>query len=576
MAPAAIHPSIPPKPSMTATDDSLLAVLVEMSHDVLVVADDKGAIAAVNKGLHGLCGLSEEEVVGRPWWSLFADGDDQRLIREVERALTERGRWQGDLRLTCADGRICRTEADVRRVRSGGGSAEHSLVFLRDITQAAQHFDQERLRIQYDPLTHLPNRFLLHDRLERALIVARRADQSVALLRLGIDHFNRVNDGLGHANGDMLLTAVAQRLKHTVRRSDTIARLEGDQFALVLAMKSADDAVIVAQKLLAAIQAPFPLEGHEVSLTASIGIALFPSDYQKGDELLKGANSAMHHAKRLGRNGYQFYSHEMNERAKQRLTLENELRRALLEEQFVLYFQPKVDIASGAVVGAEALVRWRHPQRGLVPPGEFIPVAEESGLIGALGEWVLKDACLRNAEWQRRGLKPIRVSVNVSAPQFRTSDIIERIAAALAASGLGPKWLELEITESMLMGNPDLVAQKLHALRRLGIHIAIDDFGTGYSSLSYLSRFPITTLKIDRSFIRDIATNHGMAEITRAIIGLSKGLELEVVAEGAETAEHIAFLREYGCVTVQGFFYSRPVPAEEFEKVLAEGFSRGE
>jgi diguanylate cyclase (GGDEF)-like protein len=387
-----------------------------------------------------------------------------------------------------------------------------------------------------------------------------------------LDGFAIINDGLGYKFGDSLLKSVVVRLESCIRSSDTVARLDGDRFALVLQVASADDGVKIAEKLVQAMKQPFIIDGREVGVTASIGISLYPADGENVDVLAKRAESAMRHAKKAGGGRYVFFANDMNMKAKMRIEMEGNLRRAIQQKEFLLYYQPKVDVETQQIIGMEALIRWNDPVKGIISPTVFIPVAEETGLIEQIGLWGLREACFQNKRWQDNGLQPVRVSVNISGRQFSSSDIINNIKEVLDASGLSSKYLELEITESLLMTNTEDNIQKLQQIREMGCHLSIDDFGTGYSSLSYLTRFPISTLKIDRAFIHDIETNKNTAEITLAIIGMSKGLKLEVVAEGAETIKHIDFLRKHGCKTAQGFYYSRPVPAEEFEKLLAIGF----
>lgn len=424
---------------------------------------------------------------------------------------------------------------------------------------------------QFDRLTGLPSQFLFDDRAEQAIITAVRHNKSIAILRLGIDHFNRINEGLGHKQGDEVLKVIAGRLKQTTRNSDTVARLGGDQFGFVMAITAIDDSILVAEKILESINRPLDIDDHTVTLTASIGITLYPDDGEDISSLLQRSESAMRHVKANGGNNFHFFAAEMDQRARQRIELENRLRRALKEEEFVLFYQPKVDIDSSHIVGAEALIRWIDPEKGMISPIEFIPVAEESGLIVPIGKWVLEEACRQNKAWLDQGLPPVKVSINMAAPQFRDRNIVEQVKEVVKKSGLPERYIEIEITESMLVGDIETVIEKLNGLRDMGVDIAIDDFGTGYSSLSYLSRFPITTLKIDRAFVHDLESNKNTAEIARAIIALSQGLELEVVAEGAENAAHIEFLKEQGCNTVQGFFYSRPVDAESFGALLKKG-----
>ena len=425
----------------------------------------------------------------------------------------------------------------------------------------------------HDQLTGLPDRHLFKDRLEQAMIAVRRVHKSVALLQIGIDHFSTVNDGLGYDIGDALLRQVSERLHACMRGSDTVARLGGDLFAMALQVASIDDGVIVAEKVLRSVQKTFHVNAKSLNVTVSIGISLYPKDADCANDLMKLADTAMHHAKKQGGNNFKFFAEDMNIKAKKRLEMETAIRQGLKHNEFILYYQPKVCADTEQIVGAEALIRWQSPERGFISPVDFIPIAEETGLIGEIGNWVLQEATRQNKFWQDQGLRPIRIAVNVAAPQFKAPDFIDHVRDALARNALGPEWLELEIVESMLMGDTDMTVEKLHQIREIGCHLSIDDFGTGYSSLSYLTRFPITTLKIDRAFIKDLENDKTMAEISRAIIGMSQGLELEVVAEGAETDAHIRFLKENGCQTVQGFYYSRPVPADEFAQLLKMGLS---
>jgi diguanylate cyclase (GGDEF)-like protein len=542
--------------------NTLFTTLLDGSRDRIIVTDQYHGITEAGSGFLRFVGEERGAILGRPCYEfVLLEG-----MSDIEQALTDEGLWQGQLLLKDSFRNTLLHEVTLRRIAVLG--EEHRLWIMRPVESPAEGVEK---RLQYDTLTGLPNRSLFIDRAEQAMINAQRQNQSVAILSLGIDGFSRINDGLGHAFGDHVLKELAQRLKETLRNSDSIARLGGDQFDCVVVMTSSNDGVIVTEKLLRTLKQPFELDGQDVNITASIGISVFPSDGKGADILIKQAESAMRHCKRTGGDSYQFFSHEMHDLARRRIDVENALRIALERGEFVLYYQPKVDVVSGTIVGAEALIRWQHPERGMVQPGEFIPVAEESGLISPIGAWVTREACRQNREWLDQGLKAVCISVNMAAPQFRESNIVMQVAAILAETALPAELLELEITEGLLIGDLDAIEDKLHGFRELGLKIAIDDFGTGYSSLSYLSRFPITTLKIDRAFIHDLGSNKNTAEIARAIIGLSRGLEMEVVAEGAETAEHIKFLIEQGCNTVQGFFYSRPLPAAEFEVMLRRG-----
>ena len=421
---------------------------------------------------------------------------------------------------------------------------------------------------QYDSLTGLANRALFRDRLEQALARAERNGNLVALMFLDLDRFKAVNDTLGHSYGDELLKEVARRVEGRVRESDTVARLGGDEFAIVLEdLSYAHDAIPVAQDILELVSQPLILDGHKVFVTGSIGIAVRPPS--EGDRLLKDADAAMYRAKQRGRNNHEFYTEEMNVQAHERLALERDLRRALVREEFLLYYQPQVDLATGKIVGTEALLRWHHPERGLVSPGEFISVLEDTGMIVPVGEWVLRTACRQGKAWQESGLGPLRVAANLSARQFSQEGLVDTVARILEETGLDLLTLELEITESLLMEDMEASTQALTELKRSvsGIRITIDDFGTGYSSL-YVKTLPIDLLKIDRSFVRDIAVDPDDAAIVTAILGLAHNLRLEVIAEGVETGEQMAFLRERGCDLAQGYYLSRPIPAGELTELL--------
>ncbi|MCA1908676.1 MAG: EAL domain-containing protein [Magnetospirillum sp.] len=537
----------------------VLDAILHTIRDAVVIADGAGVPVRVNPAFESLSGHHGVDFLG---------GGSERAAEanaQIRQALAAGSRWQGEMRR--GDGTLLGVEASVTTLDDGS----HRLAILHPagVADAAGRFG-------HDALTGLPNRDIFVDRVERAVLQVNRIGGSVALLMMGLDRFTLVNDALGHAAGDHLLTEVARRLRQCIRETDTAVRLDGDKFALVMTIAGVDDSVIVAEKVLAAVKEPFAIDGQEVVVTFSIGIALYPQDAADGAALIKRAENALHHAKVSGRNNYQFFSKDMNNKAKSRLDLEARMRRALANEEFVVFYQPKVSAENNRIVGAESLIRWIDPDRGMVNPGEFIPVAEETGLIEQIGTWVLRRSCQQLREWQDQGLSTVKVSVNVSARQFKSRGLLDIVTGVLAETRLDPKWLELEITESMLMNDVEVAVRKMTALRDLGLGLSIDDFGTGYSSLSYLGRFPITTLKIDRAFIADVDRNPKTAEIARAIIGLSRGLNLEVVAEGCEIEAHIQFLKNNGCDTVQGFYYSRPVPADQFRAMLADGYLRGQ
>ncbi len=441
-----------------------------------------------------------------------------------------------------------------------------------DITDRIRAESEIQQLINYDALTGLPNRSLLHDRLKRAIAQAARDQQLVGVLFIDLDRFKSINDTLGHPAGDTLLKTVASRLAACVRESDTLARLGSDEFVVILVgASSAEGITTVAKKILMLVSEPIYIDGQEIYTTASIGIAVYPMDGDDSYALLKHADFAMYQAKELERNNFQFFSREMNVKVLERMKLENSMRKALEREEFFLVFQPQVDVRSGRIAGMEALLRWQHPDLGLLTPDKFIPLAEETGFIIPMGEWVMQNACRQNKIWQQQGLPSVRVAVNLSAKQFGQYNLDEMIAATLMETGLDPKWLELEITESAIMKNAEQTAIILRKLKAMGISLAIDDFGTGYSSLAYLKHFPISRLKIDRSFVQDITTNTDDAAIAEIIIAMAQTLKLSVIAEGVETRAQMELLSFNNCVEMQGYLFSRPLPAEQFATLLRDG-----
>lgn len=443
--------------------------------------------------------------------------------------------------------------------------------------------EQIRLLAYYDKLTSLPNRVLFKDRLGQALEHARRYQRLAAVLFLDLDDFKRINDTLGHHVGDLLLKSVSDRLTDCVRKSDTVARrtanetddtvarLGGDEFIILLTeVNNISDVAQVAQRILNGLSYPYTLEGREVFTTTSIGIAMYPSDGEDIDTLLKHADTAMYHAKYQGKNNHQYYTESMGSTVLERLTSENSLRKALGRGEFLLHYQPQVDIRTGNIIGMEALIRWRHPDRGMILPADFIPLAEETSLIVPMSKWVLRTACRQNKAWQAAGIPPIRMSVNLASQQFEQEDLIKTIRRVLDESGMAPHYLELEITESAFMQKSEATMNTLHKLTAMGVRLVLDDFGTGYSSLSQLKHIPLSVIKIDQTFVKEISTNRSDAAVVTAIVTMAHGLNLEVVAEGVETEEQLAFLREQGCDAIQGYLLSRPLPAEEATTLLAD------
>ncbi len=475
-------------------------------------------------------------------------------------------------------------------VRNEAGDCVGLAGTIQDVTE--RHLAQERIRYlaYYDSLTRLPNRTLFCEQLARALKREPRSDKRLAVMFVDIDNFKRVNDTLGHSVGDQILAAVAERISGCLREGDTtgrnyaealtqaddsamlVGRHGGDEFTLFVSdLKQDSDAALIARRLLAALAQPFALGVQEIVASASIGIAVFPDDGRDVETLLRHADAAMFHAKEHGRNNYQYYSHAIGAATFQKLALESSMRKALERGEFTLHYQPIVRIRDASIVGAEALLRWRHPEMGLAAPSEFIPLAEETGMIVPLSDWVLRAACGQMRDWQRAGLAPIHVAVNVSAAYLQRANLAHAVQSALAASGLDARWLSLELTESVLARDLEATLALFTGLRDLGVRLAIDDFGTGYSSLSYLRRFPLQTLKIDRSFVRDLPHDEDAATLATAIVAMGKSLKLDLIAEGVETPLQLEFLREQGCELFQGYLFSPAVPAEEFAALLARG-----
>jgi diguanylate cyclase (GGDEF)-like protein len=463
---------------------------------------------------------------------------------------------------------------NLQAVRGPDGKILRREGTVQDITDLKSAEEQVQFLAYYDALTGLPNRALFQDRLAQALATARRHREKAALLFLNIDRFKTINESLGHSVGDRLLKEFAERLRSCAREQDTLARLGADEFVLVLtAVKDVADAVIATDRLMKAIAAEYVIHGHSLSVTCSVGIGIFPDHAADPETLAKNAEAAMHSVKEQGANGFQFFTQDMNARALERLTLESGLRGALDRGELFLAYQPLVDILTGRITGAEALLRWRHPRLGLVPPTKFIPIAENSGLIIPIGEWVLKAACEQAREWQDQGVPPIPVAVNVSALQFRQEAFPQIIRRVLEETGLEPRYLELELTESLLVSTADSTASVLEELQKMGLKLSIDDFGTGYSSLSYLRHFPIHKLKIDRSFVQAMTFNPDDAAITGTIINMAKSLNLKVIAEGVETEEQIHFLQAHSCDEGQGFYFDQPLPPREFAERARNSYS---
>lgn len=544
-------------------NDSIIGALLSVTGEAILMIGADGRIQRASSAFESVTAIPASRLAGLDAGALGEMMEQPHLAAFIREAVSSGVARKSSI---VVPGQHAPWELQVAPIHEEGKSRGGVLV-LRPYAEGGGK-EQEG----FDDLTGLPNRHLFIDRVRQTLFEAQRLKKSAMIMLAGMDRFREVNDIMGERAGDQILRDVAARLQPCIRTTDTLARLGGDQFAFVMQIAAADDSVLLSEKVLRALERPFSLDNQkDIALTCSLGVSIYPADGTSPDELIKNATAALLHAKHGERGHCQFFSSEMNLRARKRLDIESSIRRALSNNEFLVYYQPKIDVNTRRVVGLEALVRWRDPERGLVSPGEFIPVAEESGLIEPIGQWVLEETCAQNYRWQQEGLPPVCASVNVSARQFRNKNFVSTVEAILERTKLEPRWLELEITESMLMGDMEPIIARMESLRRLGVSLSIDDFGTGYSSLGYLSSFPVTTLKIDRIFISDVHSNPQTAEIARAIIGLSRGLNLEIIAEGAEDIEQINFLKEHGCNFVQGFYYSKPVPASEFVIMLRDG-----
>jgi diguanylate cyclase (GGDEF)-like protein/PAS domain S-box-containing protein len=533
-----------------------------------------------NENITNVFGYGEGEIgrTNKAWHDRIHPEDQDRISSAVRRVIDSGGEsWSDEYSFRRQDGTYARVFDRGHVIRDDSGRAVRMIGAMADITVRKEAEERLAYLAQFDSLTGLPNRHLFRDRLMQTMARARRADKPMAVLFIDLDRFKLVNDTLGHSAGDRLLKEATQRLQSCVRSSDTVGRFGGDEFGAILTdLAKPADASLVAQKIIDALARPFHLDGHESYVTASIGITLFPSDGEEAGTLIMNADAAMYRAKEQGRNAYQYFTREMNERAMQRVKMETALRRAIERKEFLLHYQPKVNLDSGEVCGFEALLRWQHPARGLVPPLEFIPVLEDTGLIVAVGEWVIGEVCGQIRNWQQSGLTVPPVAINLSARQFQQKGLEDAVRRMLAESDVDPSLLQFELTESLLMKDPEAAARTLQGLKDSGVKLSVDDFGTGYSSLSYLKRFPIDALKIDRTFIGDVTVDPDDAAITLAIIGLGHSLKLNVIAEGVETEGQLEFLKAHACDEMQGYLFSRPVGSDECARMLREGRRLGQ
>ncbi len=543
--------------------------LTELSSDWYWEMDDNLRFTYVSEGIRKVRGVAPESLIGKRRWESDHVGGDEEMARH--RATLEGHLPFKDFVLArrTSDGRITYVSHAGKPIFDDQGNFRGYRGVARDITAQVQAEEELARMAHYDALTSLPNRALLQGRLKRAMSRADRGKTLLAVMFLDLDQFKEINDSLGHAVGDAVLKEIAQRLESSLRATDTVARLGGDEFTILLEdVRSVEEISRIADKLLRAIAKRADVAGHEMHLSTSIGVTVYPLDNHDADALLRNADLAMYHAKQEGRNNVQFFSREMSERTEKRVDLLGRLRGAIARGELHLYYQPQVDVRTGGIIGVEALLRWNDAERGQVPPMQFIPLAEDTGLIVDIGEWALREACRQAKAWLDAGLGPLTMAVNLSPRQFRQKNLVSMVAAILAETALPPDRLELEITESTVMHRTEEAAASLRALHQLGVRISLDDFGTGYSSLAYLHRFPVHTLKVDQSFVRDIRSDRDDAAIVSTVISLARQMNLKALAEGVETEGQLAFLRVRGCDSFQGYLFCRPQPAAEVEALL--------
>jgi len=543
-----------------------------------------GDVVFLNRMAEKMTGWSREEARGRSATDVLRTIDDvggAAVPNAVESAMKE-VKTKG-IEANCSncilvrrDGFECEIENTVTPVRDQDGVITGAVAAFHDVTAARARSLEMSHQAQHDSLTDLPNRILFNDRLTQAISLVERQGKQLALMFVDLDHFKKINDSLGHGVGDKLLTSVAKRLVSCVRRTDTVSRLGGDEFVILLSqVEREEDAAFTARKILRALAVPHIIEGKSLDVSVSVGVSTYPTDGPDAESLMNKADTAMYEAKQHGRNNYQFFRPEMQTGLAERQLLERDLRCALGRNEFLLHYQPKFNLQTGEITGVEALVRWVHPQRGMISPAQFVPIAEECGLILSIGRWVLLEACKQARAWSDAGLGVVPVAVNVSAAEFGDKDFLSGVRATLIATGVEPPNLELELTETVLMDDAESAVEILRALKSIGVQLAIDDFGTGFSSFTYLQRFPVDALKLDQSFVHEITENHTDATILSAMINIGNSLKQRVIAEGVETREQLKFLQRHECGQGQGYYFSRPVAAEQAGKLFGAGIQDG-
>ncbi|MBD3305495.1 EAL domain-containing protein [candidate division KSB3 bacterium] len=546
--------------------------VLEHSLEGIMITDVKGKIIKVNPAFTAVTGYAAEECLGQNPRMLKSGIQDTDFYQAMWKALTTTGRWENEIWNRRKNGEAYPQWLSISAIRTANGKPSYYVAVFHDMSDIKQNQEQMTYQAYHDALTGLPNRQLLRDHLEMALAQAQRHTARVGVLLLDLDHFKNVNDALGHAIGDLLLQEVAKRLKRCCRTVDTVARLGGDEFMIILPELKGEgqDAVEVSQRILRSFSEPFLIKQHEIMSSVSIGMTLYPADGEDVSTLIKNADVAMYKAKEQGRNTYLSYTKGMYENVIERVELENDLRKALKREEFKLYYQPQVNLKTGAITGMEALLRWQRSPHEIVSPDKFISLAEETGLIIPLGEWVLRTACKQTKVWHEAGFTTLSVSVNLSAKQFQDPQLVQVVQKILCETGLDADSLCLEITENTLMKDIDAAVKMMADLEQLGVHFSIDDFGTGYSSLNYLKRFPLSEIKIDKSFVRDLPRAQDDAAIARAILSLARSLNLKVLAEGVENETQLEFMRLNSCDGIQGYLFSKPIQPDELTQLLQE------
>ena len=560
-----------PLHTLTTAESARTDAVLKSIADAVVSFGENGVIESVNPAAERLFGYQAHEIIGKGIHRVIPEICASASPPPYQEPTNPQPRWRicSESVARHKNGSIFPMESSIGMLDTRGRRSY--LAIVHDITERKRYEEQLEFQANHDALTGLPNLNLLSDRIRQALLISRRSKQEVGVFLLDLDNFKLINDTLGHDSGDQLLNLIAQRLNGMIRAGDTVARQGGDEFIVIVSDQAlSENAPLLAEKILDVVAQPLAVDGREVVLTVSIGICIYPRDGEDPQSLVKNAEVAMYRAKEQGRNCFQFYTGEMNAKSLARMTLENHLRYALEREELTLYYQPKVNLASGQITGMEALLRWQSPELGMITPDAFIPLAEETGLVVPIGAWVLKEACAQTKAWRDAGLPPLVVAVNLSPRQFRQQDIAAVVEQCLRETGLDPRCLELEITESMVMQDSERVTSVLNQLKRMGVSLAMDDFGTGYSSLGYLKRFPFDKLKIDKSFVRDITSEPNNAAIAKTVIAMAHSLHMKVIAEGVETQGQLNYLRLHDCDEMQGYFFSRPVPAEKFERLLRE------